>query len=118
MDEGDYVLVKESVVSYADLEEAVGVEQDCLVEDDVEEIDVGELVEERETVLLGEKGLEVYLLFVGVMLTIENCEILIVVLFITEVYELYKRSLFYVYSYLTYVLFEVLLIYVKESMNF
>jgi hypothetical protein len=88
------------------------------VEDDVEEIDVGELVEERETVLLGEKGLEVYLLFVGVMLTIENCEKLIIVLFIAEVYELYKGSLIYVYSYLTYILFEVLLIYVKESMNF
>ncbi len=59
--------------------------QNYLVEDDVKEIDVGEFVENRETVLLCEKGLEIDFYFMGIVFVIEDCEILIAVLFIAEV---------------------------------
>jgi hypothetical protein len=52
------------------------------VKNNVKEIDVDEFVEEGETALVREKGLEIYLHPMGIMIGIDNCEVLIAVLFI------------------------------------
>ena len=86
MDQLYYVLIEQPIVSDADLKEAVGMKQHCLVEDYIKEVDADEFVEKREAVLLCDKGLEANLCLMGAVLSIENCEILIVVLFIAQVY--------------------------------
>lgn len=86
MDQRYDVLIEQSIVSHADLEEAAGVKQDYLVKNSVKEINVDEFVEEGETALVREKGLEIYLHPMGIMIGIDNCEVLIAVLFTAEVY--------------------------------